>query len=106
MPSAEDRINELEFRLQKLHELIVDPKRSHFNHVILDYNLTRSEVNKIFGLMDELSTRTDPVTINDLKESISEMVPRLEEEDHFVIAAIRSLYEDGKYPEIYKQLPI
>jgi|SRR5579872_3402314 len=106
MPTAEERINELEFRLQKLHEIVVDPKRSHFNHVILDYDLTRSEVNKIYGLMDELSTRTDPLTLDDLKESISEMVPRLAEEDHFVIVAIRSLYEDGKYPEIYKQLPM
>ena len=102
--SIDERIDELEFKIKKLHEIIVDPRRTKFNHIILDYNLSRNEVNRIFGLMDEVSTLTHSIERKTFEAKMYEAIPRLKNESHFAELVVRSLYEDGKYAEIYKQL--
>jgi hypothetical protein len=106
--SNNQRLDELEFRLHKLHEIVVDPKRSHFNHVIIDYSLSKNETNKIYGFMDEAYSKLSEklISLDDLRLGIYGIVPRLKGEEHFVISAIRALQEDGRYPELYKELQI
>ena len=101
--SIDERIEELEFKMSKLYEMIVDPKRTHFNHVIMDYSLSRNEVNKIFGLMDEITTKTDLKSLDEFEAEVGKLVPRLKEERHFVEATVRALYEDGRYQEVFKR---
>jgi hypothetical protein len=101
---TEDRLGEIEFRIQKLHEITVDPKRTHFNHVILDYNLTRGEVNKLFGMMDEISADLDSLDEPTFEAAIGRTVSRLKGEGQFIDAVLRSLYEDGRYVEVYEKL--
>jgi propanediol utilization protein len=101
--SIDERIDELEFKMSKLYEIIVDPKRTHFNHVIMDYSLSRNEVNKIFGLMDEITTKTDLKNPDAFRAEVGKLVPRLKEERHFVEATVRALYEDGRYQEVFKR---
>jgi len=104
LSSNNERLDELEYKIEKLHELVVDPRRTHVNHVILDYNLSRHEVNKIFGLLDELSSRGGKIEVPEFESMIYDEISRLRGDNVFVNSLIRTLEEDGKYPDFFKNL--
>jgi hypothetical protein len=105
LPSEiERRVEELEYKVEVLHELIDDPKHHHFNHVILDNNLARSEVNKIFGLMDEVTVNLEDTSVDEFEKKLYEIIPRMKGNSHFVESVIESLYEDGRYEDVYNRL--
>ncbi len=100
--SQDQRMENLEFKIVKLDEIIVDLRRTHFNHVILDYDLSRSEVNKLHGLLEELSAQCSETSAETVKAKINTMIPSLENAAPFLEVAIRSLNEDGRYPEVFQ----
>jgi hypothetical protein len=104
LPTTEERVDLLECQVELLHHILKDPKHSHLNDVILERNLTRAEVNKIYGLMDMLSENPTAVDRQDFKSTLADLIPKYRSDPNFASSILIALSQDGKYENVYEYL--
>ncbi len=87
-----------------LRHTLKDPKHSQFNNVILERQLTRSDVNKIYSLMDMLSENPTAIDRQDFSSKLADLVPKYQNDAHFASSILTALSQDGKYENVYEYL--
>jgi hypothetical protein len=114
MSKEEKRIEELEMRVQHLEERIemllelVDSDKYPFMYLALESGLTKSQVEKIFDLMEEVSkaifTKKKPMNHSEFEERVYRIVPTRKGDYHLAEAIVRSLNRKGQYQEVYQHM--
>lgn len=107
------QIAELSSRLKHIEERIgflvqiTDPERHPFTHLALEENLTRTRVDAIFSLMDEVRDsmmKGKPMGHSEFEERVYQIVPAKKGDYHFAEAIVRTLYSSGQYVDVYRHM--
>jgi hypothetical protein len=114
MSKQKSRIEELEKRVQHLEDQIemmlelVDDDKYPFMYLALESGLTKSQINQIFDLMEEVSraTSTDkkPMSHSEFENRIYQIVPTHKGDYHLAESIVRSLNSKGQYTEVYQHM--
>jgi hypothetical protein len=111
--SVEERLRALESQVEDLKEkqtrllTLTEPDRHPFMYLTLEANLTRSQVDAIFNLMDEaersLSSST-PMGHAEFERRVYEIVPSRTGDYHFAEDIVRTLNDSNQYTTVYNHM--
>ena len=102
----ENRVKHLEERVKMLVNL-ADPEKHPFTFLALEANLTHSQVEPIFKLMEkaENSLRTgNPMNHGVFEGRVYEIVPTKNGDYHFAEAIVATLNDTQQYSDVYKHM--
>ena len=102
----ERRIEHLEYRVKLLAE-ISDFEEHPFIYMVLESDLTQSQVRAIFDLMDEVSKTIrngKPVSHHKFEERIYELVPSHRGDYHFAEDIVSTLNDERRWVEVYRHM--
>jgi hypothetical protein len=103
----EKRVEHLEDRIEMLMELVDDDKYP-FMYLALESGLTKSQVNQIFHLMEEVSkaiySGKEPMNHSEFEDRVYNIVPTHRNDYHFAESIVRTLNARGQYQEVYQHM--
>lgn len=113
MEYLSERVSELENEVKHLKYLIrgllelTDFSKSPFTYHSIEHNLTESQVDAIYDLLDQTQVAIkngEALSHHKFESQIYEIVPARKGDYHFAESIVSTLNKEERYEEVYKYL--
>jgi hypothetical protein len=108
LEELEQQIEHLNFKLGLLMEM-VGSQNDPFTYHCLEADLGKDQIQAILGLMDEVWNEAKkkggkPMNHHEFEQRVYQIVPSHKGDYHFAEGIVSTLYDEGKYKEVFKHM--